>query len=189
MAVMPYRANAKPRWCGGKVSARIACAIGCSPPPPAPWSTRKRRRKPRLGAKPQSRELTVKIPKQVMKKRFRPKVLANQPLMGRMIAFETRYEVSTHVLWSLLAPRLPAIYGRATLAMLVSRTSINAASATTTAISHGLNLGFQTSWSIVIAAELIAGRRRARRSCRGEADDRDFLPAQELFLRERAGRS
>ena len=39
---------------------------------------------------PQSRELTVKIPKQDMKKRFRPKVLASQPLIGRMMAFETR---------------------------------------------------------------------------------------------------
>src|SRR5271169_2302531 len=95
--------------------------------------------------------------KQDMKKRFRPKVLASQPLIGRMMAFETRYEVRTHVLWSLLAPRFPAIYGRATLAMLVSSTSIKAASATTTAISQGLYRGRQTStsWSSVIAAELI----------------------------------
>src|ERR1700688_2031211 len=116
--------------------------------------------------------------KQDMKKRFRPKVLANQPLIGRMMAFETRYEVRTQVLWSLLAPRLPAMYGRATLAMLVSRTSMNAASATTTAISQGLYLGRQTSWSMVRAAVLIAGRRPAPRSCRGEADDRDFLPGR-----------
>src|SRR5579875_3575991 len=59
------------------------------------------------------------------------------------MAFETRYDVSTHVLSSLLAPRLPAIYGSATLAMLVSSTSMNAASATTTAISHGLCFGCQ----------------------------------------------
>ena len=70
---------------------------------------------------------------------------ASQPLIGRMMAFETRYEVSTHVLWSLLAPRFPAMYGRATLAMLVSSTSMKAASATTTAISQGLNLGRQMS--------------------------------------------
>src|SRR5580692_6385406 len=145
MAVIPYRANAKPRCCGGNVSAKIACAIGCSPPPPAPCSTRKKRRNPRLGAIPQSKELTVKILKHAMKKRFRPKAPASQPLMGRMIAFETRYEVNTQVLWSLLAPRFPAIYGKATLAMLVSSTSMNAAIATTTPMSQGLYFGRQGS--------------------------------------------
>ena len=35
--------------------------------------------------------------------------------------------------------------GNATLAMLVSSTSMNAANATTTAISQGLVFGFQTS--------------------------------------------
>ena len=53
--------------------------------------------------------------------------------------------MSTQVLWSLLAPRLPAMYGSATLAMLVSSTSMNAASATTTAISQGLKLGRHTA--------------------------------------------
>jgi hypothetical protein len=48
---------------------------------------------------------------------------------------------------------------------------MKAASATTTAISQGLYLGRQTSWSIVRAAELIGGIRPARRSCRAEADD------------------
>src|SRR5271167_2623635 len=187
MAVMPYNANARPRWCGGNVSARMACAIGCNPPPPAPCSTRKKRRSPRLGAKPQSKELTVKTPKQVMKKRFRPKVPASQPLIGRMMAFETRYDVRTHVLWSLLAPRLPAMYGRATLAILVSRTSMKAASATTTAISQGLYFGRQTSWSMVRAAVLIAGRRLARRSCRAEADDRGSRRDRERSLPEFAG--
>ena len=74
---------------------------------------------------------------QIMKKRLRPKIPTNQPLTGRMIAFDTRYDVSTHVLSSVLAPRSPAMCGRATLAVLVSSTSINAASETTTAISHG----------------------------------------------------
>ena len=34
---------------------------------------------------------------------------ASQPLIGRTMAFETRYEVRTQVLWSLLAPKLPAM--------------------------------------------------------------------------------
>ena len=61
------------------------------------------------------------------------------------MAFETRYDVSTQVLSSLLAPTLPAMCGKATLAMLVSSTSMNAAMATTIATSHGLNFGVQVS--------------------------------------------
>src|ERR1700685_1548744 len=96
---------------------------------------------PRLGAIPHKSELTVKIARQVIKNHLRPITLANHPLIGRTTALETRYEVSTHVLCSLVAPRLPAIYGRATLAILVSSTSMKAARATTTAISQGLYLG------------------------------------------------
>src|SRR5215469_5904279 len=129
--------------------------MGCNPPPPAPCRTRKRRRKLRLGANPQSSELTVNIARQLVKKRLRPSAPASQPVIGRMIAFDTRYEVNTHVLWSLLAPKLPAMYGRATLAMLVSRTSIKAASATTTAMSQGLYLGRHRSWSIASAVVVI----------------------------------
>src|SRR5882757_1566091 len=100
-AVTPYNENASPRFSGGNVSARIACAIGCSPPPPAPCTTRANSSHPRLHATPHSSEVTVKIRMQIMKKRFRPKIPTNHPLTGRIIALETRYEVSTHVLSSL----------------------------------------------------------------------------------------
>ena len=43
----------------------------------------------------------------------------------------------------LLAPRLPAMWGKATLAMLVSSTSMNAVSETATAMTQGLPLGRQ----------------------------------------------
>src|ERR1700722_3604884 len=69
----------------------------------------------------------------------------SQPVIGKTIALETRYEVSTHVLSSLLAPRFPAICGSATFAMLVSSTSIKAASDTTNAISQGFTLGFHAA--------------------------------------------
>ncbi len=39
---------------------------------------------------PQSKELTVKTARQDMKKRLRPNAPASQPLIGRMMAFETR---------------------------------------------------------------------------------------------------
>src|ERR1700722_17700708 len=89
-AVIPYNKNAKPRFSGGNVSARIACTIGCRPPPPAPCKIRKKRRRPRLGAIPQSNELTVKIARQVMKKRLRPKMVTSQPLIGSTMALATR---------------------------------------------------------------------------------------------------
>src|SRR5580704_12502072 len=82
---------------------------------------------------------------QVRKKRLRPKRPAIHPLMGSTIALDTRYEVSTQVDSSELAPRLPAICGSATLAMEVSSTSMNVASVTVSATSHGLWLGCQAS--------------------------------------------
>src|ERR1700730_2303550 len=95
------------------------------------------------GAIPQANELKVNTTRQMRKNCFRPNRDTSHPLAGKMIAFETKYEVRTHVLSSLLAPIFPAMCGRATLAMLVSRTSMNAPSDTTKAISHGFTLGVQ----------------------------------------------
>src|ERR1700749_4909127 len=103
---------------------------------------------------PQKSELMVKITMQVMKNRLRPNMLTSQPLIGKTMALDTRYEVSTHVLSSLLAPRLPAMCGSATFAMLVSSTSMNAASDTTNAISQGLALGVHSDSGLATAAAL-----------------------------------
>src|SRR4030088_1130201 len=54
------------------------------------------------------------------------------------MAFDTRYDVSTHVDSSEPADKPTAICGSATLAIDVSRTSMNVASVTVTAITHGL---------------------------------------------------
>lgn len=56
---------------------------------------------------PQIRELTVKMTMQAIKNRLRPKRLTSHPLMGRTMAFETRYDVSTHVLWSWPGAQVP----------------------------------------------------------------------------------
>src|SRR5258708_30330833 len=89
-AVTPYKGKASPRFSGGKVSARMACAIGCKPPPNAPCNTRNRRRSPRLGAIPHRKELIVKNTIHVKKNCFRPNHVTSHPLMGRTIALETR---------------------------------------------------------------------------------------------------
>jgi hypothetical protein len=49
-----------PRLAGEKVSARIDCSVGASPPPPTPCRTRKKMSAPRFGATPQRNELMVK---------------------------------------------------------------------------------------------------------------------------------
>ena len=72
--------------------------------------------------------------------------------------------MSTHVLWSLLAAKFPAMCGRATLAMLVSSTSIKAANDTTTPMIQGFAFGRQIAWSMprVPAPALIALSQQAR---------------------------
>src|SRR5579875_2801868 len=71
----------------------------------------------------------------------------NQLLSGKMIAFDTREEVRTQVASSSEADIPPAICGKATLAMLVSSTSMKLARVTLSAISQGLYFGCQTaSW-------------------------------------------
>src|ERR1700675_1215225 len=110
----------------------------------------------------------------------------SQPLSGSTMAFETRYEVSTQVLSSCPAERLPAICGRATLAMEVSSTSMKVASVTVIAMIQGLIAGRQTSaFSSGGAAELIAGSKPLESlTCRGEATDLYFLLGRGQFLLE-----
>ena len=55
-----------------------------------------------------------------------------------MMAFETRYDVSTQVDSSSPTERLPAMCGSETFAIDVSSTSINVASVTVSAITQGL---------------------------------------------------
>ena len=73
------------------------------------------------------------------KSRFlRPNRLASQPVIGRMIALATRYDVNAHVASSIVADRLPAIWGSDTLTTVVSRTSMKVANITAIAMIHGL---------------------------------------------------
>src|SRR5579883_2118112 len=77
---------------------------------------------------------------------------ASQPLSGITIAFETRYEVSTHVASSCVAASPPAMCGRATFTMVMSSTSMKVASVTVRAMVQGLCPGCQPPASLPAAA-------------------------------------
>ena len=71
------------------------------------------------------------------------------------MAFDTRYEVRTQVLSSCPAERLPAMWGSATLAMLVSSTSMNVARVTAMAMIQGLTAGRHSSAGFMVRAAVL----------------------------------
>ena len=91
-----------------------------------------------VGASPHRNDATVKPVTDSSSSRFRPKRPASQPVIGRMMALATRYEVSVHVASSLLADKLPAMCGSETFTTVVSSTSMNVLDMTAMAISQGL---------------------------------------------------
>src|SRR6476620_1684787 len=97
---------------------------------------RKRTRDARLGAMPQRNDASVNPVIDNSSSRFRPKVAASQPVIGRMIAFATRYDVSAHVASSVVAARLLAMCGSDTLTTVVSSTSMKVANITANATTH-----------------------------------------------------
>src|SRR5262249_58609111 len=92
----------------------------------------------RLGARPQRNEALVKPAIESISGRLRPKWFASQPVSGSTIAFATRYEVRAQVDSSMVAERLPAMWGSDTFTTVVSRISMNVANMTATATIHGL---------------------------------------------------
>src|SRR3954466_11898200 len=100
--------------------------------------TRKMISSGRLGARPQKNDARVKPVTEAMRRRLRPKRFASQPVMGKMIAFATRYDVSAQVASSGVAEREPAMCGNETLTTVVSSTSMKVLIITAEATSHGL---------------------------------------------------
>src|SRR3954466_11126143 len=133
----PQKPIALPRSLGGKLSIRMACDKGWSPPPVAPWITRKTIRNGRFGAKPQKKDAIVNPNTEPSSRRLRPNWFASHPVIGRMIAFATRYEVNVHVASSVVDESDPEMCGNDTLTTVVSSTSMNVADMTATAMSHG----------------------------------------------------
>jgi hypothetical protein len=58
--------------------------------------------------------------------------------MGKMTALATRYDVSVQVASSVVADKLPAMWGRETFTTVVSSTSMKVLLITAIATSHGL---------------------------------------------------
>src|SRR4029077_17738177 len=91
-----------------------------------------------VGASPHRNDDAVKPITDSISRRLRPNMLASHPVIGRMIAFATRYDVSAQVASSIDADRLPAMCGSDTFTTVVSSTSMKVANITETAMIHGL---------------------------------------------------
>src|SRR5262245_54095100 len=133
----PQNPIALPRSCGGNASSSTACESGCSAPPVAPWRIRNAMSVPSVGARPQRKDEAVNPTTDSISKRLRPNMLASHPVIGRMMALATKYDVNAHVASSIETDRLPAIWGSETLTTVVSSTSMKVANITETAINHG----------------------------------------------------
>src|SRR5512134_1989125 len=92
----------------------------------------------RFGAIPQRNDASVNPVVDRSNRFLRPKRPASQPVIGRMMALATRYDVSAQVASSVVAERLLAMCGSDTLTTVVSSTSMKVANITASAMSHGL---------------------------------------------------
>src|ERR1700730_4681071 len=104
-------------------------------PDTAPCSTRNAIKEGRLQARPHSREATVHRPTEITNARTTPKRCMSHPVSGTDTPLATANEVITHVPWSELTPRLPAMVGIETFAMEVSSTCMNVPKASATAVT------------------------------------------------------
>jgi hypothetical protein len=129
---------ARPRSSGLNDSSSTACDSGCSAPPVAPWMMRNTTSEARFGAAPHRNDASVKPVVDSISRFLRPKRPASQPVMGRMIALATRYDVNAHVASSVVADMLLAMCGSDTFTTVVSSTSMKVANMTAMATIQGL---------------------------------------------------
>ena len=131
----------------GKVSARMACSLVARPPPPKPCSTRAK-----ISRGSVWREAAEHGTDGEHGDAGHVEALASdavgQPAGDGQHDGAGDQVAGEHPGGLLLAgAQAPAMWGRATLAMEVSSTSMNVASVTVMATSHGLWCGFQCSSS------------------------------------------
>src|SRR5262245_17573786 len=91
----------------------------------------------RFGAAPQRNDASVNPVVDKSSRFLRPKRPASQPVIGRMMALATRYDVNAHVASSVVAAMLLAMCGSDTLTTVVSSTSMKVANITAIATIQG----------------------------------------------------
>ncbi len=117
------------------MSSIVACDSGTSAAPPTPCSSRNTTICGSVCAAPHSIDVAVNPARHMMNSRLRPNRTAIHPTGAVMIAAEITYDVSTQVISSCVADRLPCMYGSATLAIAESSTCIRVAIITHSVIS------------------------------------------------------
>ena len=116
---------------------------------------------------------------EIISKRLRPMKLASQPVIGRITALATRYDVSAHVASSTVADRLPAMCGSDTLTTVVSSTSMNVANMTEIAMIQGLTCG----WDGILISHVLLTFSRKRLT----VHRREYSVARQSRCSPRAG--
>src|SRR5262249_11474485 len=131
----------------GKMRNSSVCDSGINTPPESPCITRPSTSMASELERPQNAEKAPNSAIAVVNTRTAPKRPASQPVSGTMIASATEYDVMTHVPWLLLMPRLPAMLGTETLAIVMSSTAMKFASASTIAAAQSMPPLRGASWA------------------------------------------
>ena len=127
--VIDQMPSAVARFSGGNTEIRRAWLPGIIGPETAPCSTRNAISEGRLHAMPHRKEASVNSASEVQKVRTTPKRRISQPVSGTEMPLATAKAVTIQVELSELTPRLPAMVGSDTLAMVVSSTIMKVPSA------------------------------------------------------------
>src|SRR6185312_5017072 len=152
---IPQTAIAEPCFSGGLISSSTACDNGTRAAPHNPWISRASTISPSVPATPHSTEASVKPEIENRNTCLSPKRSVSQPVSGVAMPAATMYEVSTQVIWSCEADRLPCMCGRATLAIVPSIAWITVASMIDTVIMRRSRAGLDSLLAATAPAEFI----------------------------------
>src|SRR6185437_5763946 len=155
MTPTPQTAIADPCFSGGLISNSTACDRGTSAAPHNPWSKRASTICASDPAIPQSTEASVNPAMENRNTCFIPKRSVSHPDSGVAMPAATMYEVSTQVIWSWEAERLPCMCGSATLAIVPSIAWITVASMIDTVIMRRSTAGLDSLLAATAPAEFI----------------------------------
>src|SRR3984885_3330371 len=133
--VIDQIAKAVPFLFSGNRVRSSACDPGMIGPETPPCTTRKRISSVMLVERPQRNDMTVNNATDVTKVCTTPNRRINHPVNGTDTPLATAKEVMIQVPWSDETPRLPAMVGIETFAMVVSSTCMNVASASARSVT------------------------------------------------------